>query len=345
MQSMRITRLAQLEAVMAGRFTAADATAAEAARAHQNALVKPRGSLGRLESLAVWYAAWRGQAVPVMKAPAILVFAASHGVARHRVSAFPPDVTEQMVRVFHDGGAAINQLAIDLGAELRIGELTPDRPCADISEGMALQEAEFVQAFSYGIESVAALDGADLLILGEMGIGNTTAAAALSLALFGGKPEDWVGTGTGLDKDGLMRKRRIVAAARDANEESLSRGALRILQAFGGLEMAAIAGAVFEARRRRLPVLLDGYVCTAAASALAVARSGALDHCVVGHCSAELGHRRLLAAIGKSPILDLSMRLGEGSGAAVALYLLRAALVCHGGMMRMSEASVSGPSE
>ena len=341
MQSIRITRLAQLEAVMAGRFTAADTVAAEGARAHQKALVKPPSSLGRLESIAVWYAAWRGQAVPVMKSPAILVFAASHGVARHRVSAYPPDVTEQMVRVFHDGGAAINQLAIDLGAELRIGELTPDRPCADISEGMALQESEFVQAFSYGMESVVALDGADLLILGEMGIGNTTAAAALSLGLFGGKPEDWVGRGTGLDKEGLLRKRRIVAASRDANEDSLNRGPLRLLQAFGGLEMTAIAGAVFEARRRRLPVLLDGYVCTASAATLAVARPGALDHCLVGHCSAEPGHHRLLQALGKKPVLDLSMCLGEASGAAVALYLLRAALVCHGGMMRMSEANVS----
>ena len=338
---MHLSSLAQAEALASAKLSPPDARAAEDARRHSAALVKPEGALGRLEHLAVWLAAWHGDPRPRVGSPVVLVFAASHGVARHGVSAYPPEVTRQMIRVFEDGGAAVNQLARLCGAEVRIAPLTPDIPCADISEGPALSEREFLQAFSYGMNSVSECRGCDLLILGEMGIGNTTAAAALCLALFGGKPEDWTGPGTGLDREGVLRKRRIVAAARDANSGFLDASPLARLQAFGGLEISAIAGAVLEARRRRLPVLLDGFACTAAAAVLAASAPGALDHCVVGHLSAEPGHALLLKKIAKSPLLRLNMRLGEASGAAVAFHVLRSALACHNDMLKMDAAGVS----
>ncbi|MGR4000237.1 MAG: nicotinate-nucleotide--dimethylbenzimidazole phosphoribosyltransferase [Alphaproteobacteria bacterium] len=338
---MHLSSLAQAEALASAQLSAADADAAAAARAHSKLLVKPTGALGRLEHLATWMAAWQGNPHPQVKRPTVLVFAASHGVARHGVSAYPPEVTVQMVKVFQEGGAAINQLATLCNAEVRIGALTPDIPCADISEGPALSEREFLQALSYGMNSVAECRGSDLLILGEMGIGNSTAAAALCLTLFGGKPEDWVGPGTGLDSEGILRKRRIVAAARDANQAVLQASPLSKLQCLGGLELAALAGAILEARRRRMPVILDGFACTAAAATLAASTPGALDHCVIGHLSAEPGHALLLRKIAKAPILRLEMRLGEASGAATAFWIIRAALACHNGMAKMNDAKVT----
>jgi nicotinate-nucleotide--dimethylbenzimidazole phosphoribosyltransferase len=316
----------------------ADAAAAEAARARQAVLTKPPGSLGRLEEIAVWLAAWQGRHPPRLERPRVAVFVGNHGIVQRGVSAYPAEVTRQMVQNFRDGGAAINQLCRAGDAELRVYEMALATPTEDFTVAPALEESECMRAIAYGMAAVE--PGLDLLALGEMGIGNTTSAAALALALFGGRAEDWTGPGTGVTGAALARKIAAVAAG---VERHRGRGEpLALLAALGGRELAAILGAVLAARMARVPVLLDGFVVAAAAAVLHRLGTGLLDHCLVAHLSAEPGHRRLLAAIGKAPLLDLGMRLGEGSGAALAIPLLRAALACHSGMATFAEARVSG---
>jgi len=312
------------------------ASAAVAAR--EATLTKPPKSLGRLEDLVGWLAAWQGSAPPRLDHVEILVFAGNHGVTRQGVSAYPVEVTAQMVANFSAGGAAINQLARTAGADLRVIPLELDVPTADFTAQPAMSEAQFVAAVSAGGRAVS--PDCDLICLGEMGIGNTTAASALAAALFGGGGARWAGRGTGVDEAGLERKRdaidRGLARHRDALHEPL-----QIAAALGGRELAAILGAVLAARRLRVPVLLDGFVCTAAAAPLVRLRADALAHTVAGHVSAEAGHRMLLDELQLNPLLDLGMRLGEASGAALALNILRAALACHTGMATFGEAGVS----
>ena len=313
-----------------------DAAAAAAARARQNSLTKPPGSLGRLEEIAEFIAGWRGMARPVMTCAQALVFAGNHGVCVHGVSPYPSAVTAQMVATFAAGGAAINQLCRAAGADLSVIALDLDRPTGGFTAGPAMSEAETLDAIARG---AAAVDrAADILVLGEMGIGNSTIAAALACALFGGAPGDWVGPGTGADADGMARKRQVIAAGLDRHRDA---SGIALLCALGGREQAAICGAVLAARAARIPVLLDGFICTAAAAVLHGVGPGLLDHCLIGHVSAEPGHRRLLAALGKTAVLDFDMRLGEGSGAALALGIVRAALECHNGMATFGEAGVS----
>ena len=315
-----------------------DAAAAEAAAARQDTLTKPPGSLGRLEALAVWAARWQGRPVPRIERAQILVFAGSHGVARRGVSAFPPDVTAQMVANFAAGGAAINQLARSAGAELVVVPLEVERPTEDFTQAPAMSEAEFAAAVSTGFD---ALDPrADILCIGEMGIANTTAAAALSAALFGGTGADWVGRGTGVDEAGLARKAAAVDAGLACHADALA-DPLRAAAALGGRELAAMLGATLAARRGWVPVLVDGFVATAAVAPLARLTEGGLAHAQAGHVSAETAHRTLLAELRLDPILDLGMRLGEGSGAAVALAVVKAALACHGGMASFADAGVA----
>jgi nicotinate-nucleotide--dimethylbenzimidazole phosphoribosyltransferase len=314
------------------------AGAREAAAARDAVLTKPPGALGRLETLAIWYCGWRGDARARVTRPQIVVFAGDHGVAARGVSAFPPEVTGQMVANFRAGGAAINQLAGVLGARVDVVALDPGAPTADFTLTPALSEAEFLAALNAGAQAVD--EGADLLIPGEMGIGGTTAASAVAAALFGGSPEDWVGRGTGVDAAGLARKAAVVAAGLARHRAALG-DPLEALRRLGGREMAAIAGAAVAARHLRIPVVLDGFICTSAVAALAQAAPGALDHCVAGHRSAEQAHGRVLAALGLEPLLDLGMRLGEGSGGAAAALLVRAALACHSGMASFAEAGVS----
>ncbi|MDE3027466.1 MAG: nicotinate-nucleotide--dimethylbenzimidazole phosphoribosyltransferase [Paracoccaceae bacterium] len=315
-----------------------DITAAEAAQARQGQLTKPPGSLGRLEELSIFMAGWRGTDRPRITRAQAVVFAGNHGICAQGVNPYPQEVTAQMVGNFAAGGAAINQLCRANGAELSVIALDLDRPTGDFTQGPAMTEAEVLDAMARG---AAAVDtSADVLILGEMGIGNSTIAAALTRALFGGHANDWVGPGTGSDANGLSLKARVIEAGMVKHKASLS-DPLEVLAAFGGREQAAICGAVLAARAARIPVILDGFICTAAAAVL-YPLGGTLDHCIVGHASAEPGHRRLLAAIGKEPVLDLGMRLGEGSGAAVALGVLRSALEMHNGMATFAEAGVSG---
>jgi nicotinate-nucleotide--dimethylbenzimidazole phosphoribosyltransferase len=321
------------------RLPGPDEAAAAAAAEREGQLTKPPGALGRLEELSGWMARWQGRHPPQINRPRVAVFAGNHGVAARGVSAFPADVTVQMVANFKAGGAAVNQLCRTFDAELRVYEMALDRPTADFTQAPALGEADCATAISYGMTAVE--DGIDLLCLGEMGIANTTSAAALCHALFGGQAADWTGPGTGVAGAVLDAKTRVVADGVALHREALG-DPFEILRRLGGREIAAIAGAVIAARMGRVPVLLDGYVCTAAAAVLHKAMPGLLDHCVVAHCSAEPAHRRLLEAIGKQPLLDLGMRLGEASGAALALGILRAAVDCHTGMATFAEAGVSG---
>ncbi|HEX4261413.1 MAG TPA: nicotinate-nucleotide--dimethylbenzimidazole phosphoribosyltransferase [Acetobacteraceae bacterium] len=315
-----------------------DATAAEAVARRQSRLTKPPGSLGRLETLVAWLARWQGRAMPRLDHVAVVVFAGNHGITARGVSAYPAEVTRQMVANFDTGGAAINQLAAAAGARLRVVPLALDRPTADFTEAPALDEAAFLDAVAAGAAAIP--DPCDLLCLGEMGIGNTTAAAALAAALFGGGASVWVGRGTGVDDAGLGRKRAAIEAGLARHAAALA-DPLAAASCLGGRELAAILGAALAARRRGIPVVLDGFVCTAAAAPLARLAPGGLDHAVLGHVSAEAGHRALAEALGLVPLLDLGMRLGEASGAALAVPLLRAALACHAGMATFEGAGVS----
>ncbi len=316
----------------------ADGAATAGAEARNGQLTKPPGALGRLEDLAIWYAGWRGDARPSLENPQVIVFAGNHGVTAQGVSAFPAEVTEQMVLNFQHGGAAVNQLAKAFGARMDVHALALDRPTADFTQGPAMDEAEVVEALLTGWNAVDV--GADLLVTGEMGIGNTTSAAAIGCALFGGGAADWVGRGTGVDDAGLALKARVVRDGVAVNGDAMSDG-LGVLRCLGGRELAGMAGAIARARVERIPVILDGFICCAAAACLERAVPGALDHAVAGHQSAEAAHARLLEALGKAPLLQLGMRLGEGSGAALAIGVLKGAVACHSGMATFGEAGVS----
>ena len=319
-----------------------DEEAAAAATERQGNLTKPPGSLGQLEDLAVWLARWQGRHPPSLERPHVAVFAANHGVAAQGVSAYPAAVTTQMVANFIEGGAAVNQLAGLAEAELRVHEMALDQPTQDFTRAPAMDEADCVKAMAYGMMAVE--PGFDAYALGEMGIANTTSSAALCHALYGGAAADWTGRGTGIDDQTLQRKTAAVEAAVALHKPALSDG-LEILRCLGGLEIAAIAGAILAARLARTPVVLDGYTCTAAAALLHAIEPGAIDHCLVAHLSVEPGHAELLKRIGKPPLLQLGMRLGEASGASLALLLLKAACACHAGMATFEEAGVSGKLE
>ncbi len=317
-----------------------NAKAADVAAEREPRLTKPHGSLGRLEEISQWLCRWQGRHPPTMGTPKAQVFAGNHGVVQQGVSAFPAEVTAQMVANFEAGGAAVNQLCQAFGVGFSMDALSLDRPTRDFTETPAMSEAECVDAFVFGMGTVS--DGMDVLCLGEMGIGNTTSASAMSMALFGGEAQEWTGAGTGVSGPALEKKTNVVAKAVGLHKDT---DPLQILCRLGGRELAAIAGAVLAARYRGVPVLLDGYVATAAAAPLEAGCPGALDHCRAGHVSAEPGHRRLLEKLGMTPLLDLNMRLGEASGAVLAVAVLRGAVACHTGMATFDEAAVSDKKE
>jgi nicotinate-nucleotide--dimethylbenzimidazole phosphoribosyltransferase len=331
--------LDEIRALMA-HLPGPDLEAGTAAAQRESQLTKPQGALGRLEELAHWLAAWQGRHPPRVDHPRTAVFAGNHGVAARGVSAYPASVTAQMVQNFIAGGAAVNQLCKIIDADLRVYEMNLDQPTADIVEAPAMSDQECAQAIAYGMMAVE--PGIDALALGEMGIANTTSAAALALALFGGEAADWVGPGTGVAGSALENKREVVAAAAARHIDGQA-DPFELLRRLGGLELAAITGAVLAARMGRVPVVLDGYATTVAAAVLYAVNPRALDHCVVGHVSAEPGHRRLLERIGKPALFDFGMRLGEASGVTLALGILKAAAACHEGMATFAEAGVSGP--
>ncbi|WP_224815740.1 nicotinate-nucleotide--dimethylbenzimidazole phosphoribosyltransferase [Hasllibacter sp. MH4015] len=320
------------------RAAAPERAAREAAEARNAVLTKPPGALGRLEEIAIWYAAWRGNARPRIEDPQVLVFAGNHGIAAQGVSAFPAEVTVQMVANFAAGGAAINQLSDLAGANMSVHPIELDRPTEDFTKGPAMSEEDVMAAIATGWNAVD--DAADLLVVGEMGIGNTTSGAAIALALFGGAAEDWTGAGTGVDADGVALKSRVAAEGLAANPGAAD-DPLEALRCLGGRELAGMAGAIARARVEGIPVILDGFICTAAAATLDRAVPGALDHAIAGHASAEQAHRKLLHELGKAPLLDLGLRLGEGSGGALAIQILKGAVACHSGMASFAEAGVA----
>ena len=319
-------------------FPGPDLKAREAVAARDAVLTKPAGSLGRLEEIAAWVAEWQGRAKPEITRPLVAVFATNHGIAERGVSAFPQSVTRAMVANFSAGGAAINQLCTANGLGLKVFELALDHPTPDIVAEDAFDEKGCAATIAYGMEAVAG--GVDLLCLGEMGIANTTVAAAIYHALYGGDARDWVGRGTGVDDDGLKRKADAVAAA--VARIGDNREPLEVLRRVGGREIAAMVGAVIAARTERVPVIVDGFVTTAAAAILHALDPKAIDHCLFAHCSAEAAHRAVLQKLGATPLLDLGLRLGEGTGAALAAGIVKSALAAHNGMATFEEAGVAG---
>ncbi|GGD04736.1 nicotinate-nucleotide--dimethylbenzimidazole phosphoribosyltransferase [Aureimonas glaciei] len=314
-----------------------DVAAVRAKREREAQLTKPAGSLGRLEEISEWLAAWQGR-VPAVTRPLVAIFAGNHGVAAKGVSAFPPEVTAQMVTNFAAGGAAINQIcaAYDLG--LKIFDLALEVPTDDFSEGPAMDERTCAATMAFGMECL--MGEPDLLCIGEMGIGNTTVAAAIFAALFKGETADWVGPGTGHGPEGIALKTRVIEQGLVLHAAHLG-DPLEVLRRLGGREIAAMAGAILAARLQRVPVIVDGYVATAAAAILWSIDARALDHCLFGHVSAEPGHLAALEAMDKVPLLALGMRLGEGTGAALAAGIVKAAAACHSDMATFAMAGVT----
>ena len=289
-------------------------------------ILRPSGALAWLDDIAEWVAGWQRTDRPRIERPVGLIFAADHGVAAAtRVSAYPTGVTEAMFAAYEEGRSTISAFARLAGAEVTAIDVGIGQPTGDIRYESALSPERFDTIVATAFDAVDRLES-DLLVLGEMGIGNTTASAAISASLAGGETAAWVGRGTGIDDDGLDRKRIAV-------QESVRRIAgitdpIEILREVGGAEIAAITAATVAARHRSIPVVLDGYVVTSAVLPLNEIAPSTIDHCTVGHCSAEPGHRKLLERLGKSPLLDLDMRLGEGSGAMAAVPLI--AMACAG---------------
>lgn len=333
----RFSTRAEFETWLA-RLPGPDEAAGAAADAREAQLTKPPGSLGRLEELARWLACWQGRDRPSAERVLVAVFAANHGVAARGVSAYPAEVTAQMVANFATGGAAINQLCTAFGFGLQVHELALEMPTPDIVVEDAFDEPSLLATLAYGVE--AADSSLDLLAIGEMGIANTTVAAAIFHALYGGAPDDWVGRGTGVDDAGLARKVDAIADA--VARVGTTRDGFDVLRRLGGREIAAMAGAILGGRLARVPVVVDGFVATAAAACLHAIDPALVAHCMFGHRSAETAHGHALDRLGATPLLDLRMRLGEGTGAALAAAIIRGAAHCHTGMATFAEAGVAG---
>lgn len=336
-------------------FRPIDTRAAEAARARQETLTKPPGSLGDLEMLAIRLAGWQRRERPSAERVHITVFAGDHGIAAEGVSAFPQAVTVEMLRNFARGGAAISVLARILGASFEVVNLGTAIPVAggahdawlgpgtvSFAQDAAMSEAQLLAALDAGRRSVerAVASDAQLYIGGEIGIGNTTAAAALACALLPAEPAALAGPGTGLDAEGVARKAAVIRRSLERHAGALG-SASEILRRLGGFEIAALAGAYVRCAQVGLPAVIDGFISTAAALVARRLRPGAEAWWLFSHRSREPGHAALLAALDARPLLDLGMRLGEGSGAAMAVPMLRLACELHWGMATFAEAGVS----
>ena len=308
------------------RLPICDQASQNAVRDRANNVLRPTGALQTLDEIAILIAGWHATSAPRITRPAALVFAADHGVATSSsVSAYPADITASMLKAYQSGKSTLSVFAKIAGATVHAVDVGVGRPTKDIQVEAAMSEQRFDQAITAGRNAVEQLD-ADLLVLGEMGIGNTTAAAAITAAILGGEPRSWVGRGTGVDEQGMARKCSAVDRAVTRIKEI--KDPLEILRQVGGAEIAAMAGALVAARLRRLPVVIDGYVVTSAALPLHQISSTALDHCLFGHCSPEQGHRKVLKHLNKPYLLNLNMRLGEGSGAMAAVPLIT--MACSG---------------
>ncbi|MCF6302432.1 MAG: nicotinate-nucleotide--dimethylbenzimidazole phosphoribosyltransferase [Devosiaceae bacterium] len=313
--------------------------AVDSVRQHDAQLTKPLGSLGKMDDLVEFLARWQEKEKPTLNNPMIAIFAGNHGVAAQNVSAFPASVTVQMVANFTNGGAAISQIARQHELNLRVFELALEIPTGDISVEAALDDKTCAATIAYGMEAIAGEP--DLLCIGEMGIANTTIAAAIFAALFGGTGSDWVGAGTGMDEAGIAHKAEIVDRALALHKDNLN-DPFAVLSRLGGREFAAMLGAIISARHHKIPVIIDGFVATAAAAIAHKVNPASLEHCMFAHVSGEHAHQRALTAMNKSALLDLGLRLGEGSGAALAAVLVKTALYTHQNMATFEQAAVSG---
>ncbi|MBL7077277.1 MAG: nicotinate-nucleotide--dimethylbenzimidazole phosphoribosyltransferase [Kiritimatiellae bacterium] len=343
-------------------ISSADGSLSDVIQAHLDDLTKPQGSLGRLEAIAMVYCRARGTATPTCERKRVVAFAADHGVVAEGVSAFPAEVTPQMVMNMLSGGAAINVLTRHAGAELRVVDIGVNDPLeaaddtlyrrkvrpgtANIAQGPAMTEDEMLQAVSVGIDisCQAATDRVDLLGSGEMGIGNTTASTALFSVLLDLPVEEITGRGTGIDDSALAHKIEIIKRAIDANRAKLDTP-LGALAAVGGLEIAGICGLVLGAAANRIPMVVDGFISTAGALCAIKAKPEVADYLFFSHRSNEQGHRRVLDAMNVDPILDLDLRLGEGTGAALAMPIIEAAIKTYNEMATFSGAGVSNRDE
>jgi nicotinate-nucleotide--dimethylbenzimidazole phosphoribosyltransferase len=324
------------------RIEPADATSAAAARRALDSKTKPRGSLWRLEELGCRIAGIRGTAAPGRLRSAVVVAAADHGVAREGVSAYPQEVTQQMLANFESGGAAVCVLAQHVGASLTVVDAGVGTPTANIAEGPAMSRAETLGCVERGISLARELaeEGFGIVALGEMGIGNTTAAAALSAALLPADPASVCGRGTGLDDAGLARKVGVVRRALRMNRPERA-DPVAVLAALGGFEIALLCGIALGAAADHAVVVVDGFISSAAALVAGRLAPDAVDRMVAAHLSPEPGHRLVLSALGLEPLLDLGLRLGEGSGAVLALPLLDASLAILADMATFESAGVS----
>ncbi|NMA97349.1 MAG: nicotinate-nucleotide--dimethylbenzimidazole phosphoribosyltransferase [Phyllobacteriaceae bacterium] len=319
-----------------------DDAAVAAVRERDGQLTKPPGSLGRMEELVEFLARWQHRSKPRLDNPMVTIFAGNHGVTDQGVSAFPREVTAQMVANFTNGGAAISQICALHEINLRVFELALELPTGDITKEAALDDQMCAATIAYGMEAIAGKP--DLICIGEMGIGNTTIAAAIYAALYGGTGADWVGRGTGVDDAGLARKADAVDRALALHKEHLDHP-LAILARLGGREIAAMLGALLAARHQKVPVIVDGYVATAAAAIAHAVNPASINHCLFSHKSVEGQHELVLTKMGQTALLDFGMRLGEGSGAALAAVMAKTALHLHNNMATFQGAAISGKAD
>ena len=313
--------------------------ASQAVRERDATLVKPAGTLGRLEDIAEWLAHWQGRARPSVSQPFTVIFAASHGIEAHGVSPYPETHTRQLMETYAAGGGATNQIAAEFGAGLKVFELALDYPTGDITQEAALDEKSAAATFAFGMEAIAGEP--DLLCLGDLGSGNTAVAAAIYCALFGGSASDWAGREASMEDDAHEAKVQAISRAVELHRDHL-KDPLEIMRRLGGRETCAIAGAIAAARLQGIPVLLDGYTVCAAAALLQALNPAALDHCIAAHVSSHGAHADVLRRLGKQPLLDMSIALGEGAGATLAIGIIKAAVACHNEMATREQAHVTG---
>ncbi len=317
-----------------------DETAVAAVRERNRQLCKPVGALGALEEILEFLARWQHRSKPRLSNPMVTIFAASHGVAAEGVSAYPVELTAQMVQNFTNGGAAVSQICGLHEINLRVFELAVELPTGDIAVEAALDDQMCAATIAYGMEAVAGKP--DLIGLGDMGVGSTTAAAAVYAALYGGTGADWAGRGSGLDDAGLARKVDAIDRALAHHAGALDHP-LAILARLGGREIAAMLGALIAARHQKVPVIIDGYVATAAAAIAHAVNPASINHCLFAHASAEGAHRRALERMGQVGLLDLGLHLGQGTGAALGVVLAKTALHLHDNMATYDSAGISRP--
>ena len=315
-----------------------DDDAAAAARDREANLTKPAGSLGRLESLAEWLSAWQGRHPPEMNNPHAAVFVGNHGIARLGVSAYPMEVTVQMHQNYLHGGAGFNAMCRASRVAYDIYDIEMDRPTEDFTQAPAMSEADLVAALNVGLAAVK--PGMSVFCPGEMGIANTASAAAVLAALFKETAEEWTGAGSGVAGVHLQNKIDVVRRGL-ARHTADNPDPLEIMRRLGGRELAAMTGAILAGRMLRVPILIDGFLCSASASVLECMTPGALAHCQFSHASIEAGHAHLMEKLSGKPLLHMDMRLGEATGAILAVGILRSAVACHTELLTFEEARVS----